>query len=119
MKGATVISWGPPVRGRERQSLEVFGRALTFYDDLAKEGRIEGHREYFNLIGAAGGMMLVEGDLEELLALQAEEETRRLHAEASSIVEGFRVELCMGGNEQSVQEAMGTYTGVMEALALL
>ena len=49
--GALIFTWGNSVRGREAKGLETFGKALAYYDELAKEGRIHGHREFFSLTG--------------------------------------------------------------------
>lgn len=115
--GAIVFRWGAPVRGRETQGLAVFGEALGYYEELAKEGRIIGHREYFNT-GNEGGFMIVEGLLPELHQLMQEDEFAKLQAKASNIVEDFTTELCMGGTDQTVQEGMQMYTEVLEELGL-
>lgn len=115
--GAIVFRWGAPVRGRETQGLAVFGEALGYYEELAKEGRIIGHREYFNS-GANGGFMIVEGLLPELHQLMQEDDFIRLQQKAASIVEDFTTDVCTGGTDQSVQEGMQLYTEALEELGL-
>ncbi|MFA5891962.1 MAG: hypothetical protein WDA27_13595 [Actinomycetota bacterium] len=122
MNGAIIATWGTPVRGREAKALEVFGKVLAHYDDLAKQGRIHSHREYFSLTGNAskwGGMQIVEGETEELLKLQMEESTRRLTAEAQQIVENFTVQICVGGSERSIADEMTMYAETLKALGYL
>jgi hypothetical protein len=78
--GAIIITWGNPVRGREMQSLDVFGRSLAFWDEQAKEGRIHGHHEYFAVTGNSterAGTMIIEGDLNELARLMVDEQNTR------------------------------------------
>lgn len=116
--GAIVFRWGSPVRGREAQGLEVFGEALDYYEGLTKEGRIVGHREYFST-SRDGGFMLVEGLLPELHQLMQEDDFVRLQQRASNIVEDFTAELYTGGNDQTLQESMQMYSGVLEDLGLL
>lgn len=116
--GAIVFRWGAPVRGREAQSLAVFGEALGYYEERAKEGRIIGHREYFNS-GDNGGFMIIEGLLPELHQLMQEDDFVKLQQKASSIVEDFTTEVCMGGTDQTVQEGMQMYTEVLEELDLI
>lgn len=116
--GAIVFRWGSPVRGREAQSLEVFGEALGYYEGLAKEGRIIGHREYFSSTNQ-GGFMLVEGVLAELHQLAQEDDFLRLQQKASNIVEDFTTDICMGGTDQTLQESMQMYSGVLEELDLI
>ena len=36
-----LISWGPPVRGREVRSLEVFNEAVGLFGSMQQGGRIE------------------------------------------------------------------------------
>ena len=85
MNGALIITWGGNVPGREAKGLEVFGKALAYFDELAKTGRVHGHKEYISLTGnidEVAGTMVVEGSVEELLKIQAEEKTRVLLTEA-------------------------------------
>ena len=115
--GAIIISWGTPVRGREMQSLDVFGRALAYWDEQAKEGRIHGHHEYFAVTGNATerqGTMVIEGDLEELARLMIDDENTRLLAQASNIVENLDTSLC----EANSDEAITRYVGVLNDMGL-
>ena len=122
MQGALMISWGSPVRGREAQSLGSFGKALGYFEELAKEGRIHGHREYFCLTGNSAersGFMIVDGDLEELQKIQLEDRNLRLMAEASSIVENFEVTLCAGGSDQAIGENVARFTETMSEMGYM
>jgi hypothetical protein len=110
MNGAVVIRWGASIPGREAKGLEVFGGAVTRFEGLTKQGRVHAHREYFSLTGRDGGFMLIEGELRELLTIVAEPETLALNAQAAAIVQDFEVQVYAGGNDQAVQELMGTYT---------
>lgn len=110
MNGAIVIRWGASIPGREAKSLDVFGAAVERFEGMTKEGRIHAHREYFCITGRDGGFMLVEGRLEELMKIAAEPETLALNLKAAAIVEDFEVQIYGGGNDQSVQELMGTFT---------
>ncbi|MBV8160863.1 MAG: hypothetical protein JO265_08070 [Acidimicrobiia bacterium] len=115
--GAIIISWGTPVRGREMQSLDVFGRALGFWDEQAKEGRIHGHHEYFGISGNAterSGTMVIEGELGELARLMVDEQNTRLLAEASQIVENLDTQLC----EANSDEAISRYVSVLTDMGL-
>ncbi|MBV8236782.1 MAG: hypothetical protein JO075_13875 [Acidimicrobiia bacterium] len=115
--GAIIITWGNPVRGREMQSLDVFGRALAYWDEQAKEGRIHGHHEYFALTGNATqrqGTMVVEGDLDQLVQLMVDEQNMRLLAEAGQIVENFDTSLC----EQNSDDAINRYVNVLNDMGL-
>ena len=115
--GALILTWGNSVRGREGKSLEVFGKALAYYDELAKEGRIHGHREFFAMTGNAGdraGTMVVEGDLDELMKIQTEEKSQRLLGEAGLICDNFNVQICEAADDQAV----GRYLSILGEMGL-
>jgi len=115
--GAIIITWGNPVRGRETQSLDVFGRSLAYWDEKAKEGRIHGHHEYFAVTGNATqrqGTMVIDGDLDELARLMIDEDNTRLLAEASMIVENLDTSLC----EANSDEAITDYLNVLNDMGL-
>ena len=116
MNGAIRISWGPSIPGREQKGLEVFGAAVERFEQLAKQGRIHSHEEYFAVTGADGGFMLVRGTLEELTKILIEQETLALNVKAAAIVQDFRIELYGGGNDSAVQEIMGTYVGNLQEI---
>lgn len=73
--GALITTWGSSARGHEIKGLEVFSEALTYFDNLAKQGRIQGVRTYVantEDMSELAGMLIVEGELSELQAVQLE-----------------------------------------------
>jgi hypothetical protein len=119
MTGAIVIRWGAIVPGREAKAFEVFGGALQRFEELQKAGRIFGHREYFALTGEDGGIAIGEGELNELLAIVAEEETIRLNAKSAAIVQDFSVTVMGGGTDQAIQDLLTTSTGALAEIGYL
>jgi hypothetical protein len=119
MNGATVIRWGASVPGREAKGLEVFGKAIEHFEGLSKKGRIQGHREYIAVTGEAGGFMLVEGEVKELLTLLAEPEILALNAQAEAIVQDFSIRVFAGGTDQAIQELIGTYNTAVGELGYM
>jgi hypothetical protein len=108
--GAIIITWGTSVRGREMQSLDVFGKALAYWDEKAKEGRIHGHREYFGISGNAmerSGTMVIDGDLDELARLMVDEENVRLLGQASTIVDNLDTQLCQANSDEAISQFVG------------
>ena len=63
--------------------------------------------------------MTVEGELDELLKISAEPETLALNAKAGAIVEDFEIQLYAGGNDRSIQELVGSYSGAMGDLGYM
>ena len=115
--GAIIITWGTPVRGREMQSLDVFGRSLAYWDEKAKEGKIHAHHEYFAISGNAtqrAGTMVIEGELTELAQLMIDADNTRLLGEASMIVDNLDTCLC----EANSEEAITQYVTVLNDMGL-
>jgi hypothetical protein len=119
MNGAILIRWGANVPGRERTGLDVFAKAVGRFEQMTKEGRVHGHREYFALTGRDGGFMLVEGETDELMKILGEEDTLKLNAQASSIVQDFEIQAFAGGTDQATQELVTSFTGSMQELGYL
>jgi len=119
MTGAMVIRWGASIPVREAKGLEVLTNAVTHFDELQKTGRIHSHREYFALTGAESGMMIVEGEVPELLAIIAEDETVKLNAQAAAVVQNFEIQLFGGGSDQAVQGMVGSYMSGLQELGYL
>lgn len=112
-KGALVTSWGAPqTTAPAGKGMEVFGKALTWYDELAKEGRITGYRVYGSLTRAFG-MIVCEGDCAELAKISTEEQATTMLALASAVVQDCRSEIFIGGSPDDV---VGYYTRSLEAL---
>jgi hypothetical protein len=116
MTGAVLIRWGASVAGREMKSLEVFGKAVERFEQLAKSGRIHAHHEYIALTGRPGGFMIVEGEVEELQKILTEPENLALTTEASLIVTDFSQDLYGGGSDKAVQDLMGVYVNELQTL---
>ena len=122
MNGALIITWGRNPAGREAKSLEVFGKALAYFDELAKSGRVHSHKEYISLTGnvdEVAGTMVVEGSVEELLKIQVEDRTRELLIEGALIAENFTVRVGVGGDEQTLMKEIGLYSKTAQGLGYL
>ena len=122
MNGALIVSWGSNIPGREAKGLEVFGKALAHFDELAKKGRIHGHKEYLALTGNVdhfAGVMVVEGPVDELVKIQTEEKTRVLLIEASSICKNFTATLTAGGDEQTLTSEITLFTKTQQNLGYM
>lgn len=97
----------------------VAGARETRFEELTKQGRVHGHREYFSVTGAEGGFMIVEGEVSELLALSGEEDTLRLNGKAASVVQDFEVQVFAGGSDQAIQQMVGNYVGGLQELGYM
>ncbi|HAM01253.1 MAG TPA: hypothetical protein DCQ30_03350 [Acidimicrobiaceae bacterium] len=112
-RGALVTSWGaattnvPPAKG-----MDVFARALTWYDELTKEGRISGYRVYASTTRDRG-MIVAEGDAAELAKLSVEPASTTMLALASAVVNDVSAEIYIGGSPDDV---VGFYTRAIETI---
>ncbi len=90
---ALFIGWGQVIRGREKQSIQVFGEAIQYFMELSRRGQIESF-EPVALDPHGGdlqGFVLVHGDREKLNQMRYSEEFLRLSARASFVVDDYGV----------------------------
>lgn len=110
------IGFGPPVRGRERQAMKVFGEALEYSARLQEQGEIES----FETVlldphgGDLSGFQLLRGDPDKLSSIRASNEFIRLATRAGLITEGFGVIGAVLGEQ--VGALMGLYNEQVEDL---
>src|SRR3954452_23941885 len=96
-RGAAVITWGEPQPGvPNTKGLEVFAKALGYYDGLAKSGRISGYRTYAST-SRSRGILVIEGEVQELAKINVETESLQLLALASAVVQDVEVDIYVGG----------------------
>jgi hypothetical protein len=106
-EAALFIGWGPAVRGRERQALEVFNEVLAYYTRLQQSGEIasfepvalEPHG------GDLDGFLLIRGDWEQLARLRGSEEFLHFNNRGSLVVEHLGVVSAFVGAELQRQYA--------------
>src|SRR4051794_41066622 len=119
MNGAIVIRWGASVAGREAKGVEGFGNAGQRFEEFFKTGRIHSPQKDFFVTGTDGGFMIAQGELAELLAIAAEDETLKLNAQASAIVHDFEVQVYGGGTDEAVQSMVGLYAGSLQEIGYM
>lgn len=103
-RGAIVITWSGQRAGvPSTKGLEVFAKALGYYDELAKEGRISGYR-VFASAQQSSGMLVIEGALPSLCEIQIDQGNLNLLAMASLVVNDIKAELCIGGSADDVTQ---------------
>ena len=86
---ALFIGWGAPVRGREKQALQVFQESVQYWGRLQQEGRIE----RFDVVqlaphgGDLNGFAVLYGERQALAEVRFSEEFERLLVRASAIID--------------------------------
>lgn len=105
---ALFVGFGHPVRGRERQAMQVFNEGMQLWGQLQARGEIESFEAA--LLGAhggdLGGFMLLRGDRAKLAAVRWSDEFLRLIARAGLIVESLGVVPAVLGEELGRQMAL-------------
>jgi hypothetical protein len=119
MNGAVLIRWGAGIPSREAAGLEVFGKAVARFEELAKSGRVHGHQEYFSVTGRNGGFMMIDGELDELMKILVEDETRRLTDQASAMVSDLEIQAFAGGNDQTTGQLVAAYTANLQEIGCM
>ncbi len=98
--GALFIGWGPTVRGREQQALQVFNETVQFFAGLQQRGEVQAF-EPVALEPHGGdlyGFFLVRGDREALARLRASEEFVRVIQRGDLVVERLGVTAAYTGD---------------------
>jgi hypothetical protein len=87
------VGFGTPVRGREREAVELFNETVGWYGRLQEEGEIESFEPVFLEPhgGDLGGFFLLRGDAGKLAQLRVSEEFQRFTIRASLYVESIGV----------------------------
>jgi len=119
MNGAVLIRWGASIPGREAAGLDVFGRTVARFEELAKSGRVHAHREYFSVTGRDGGFMMIDGELDELMKILVEDETTKLTDQASAIVSDLEIQAFGGGNDQATQQRVTAYATNLQEIGYM
>ena len=110
---ALFIGWGAVVRGREKQSLQVFQESMEYYGKLQQDGQIDG----FDVCllaphgGDLDGFVILRGDRQKLAQIRFSDEFERLLVRASAIIDRLGVVPAYSG------EALAQQMGVFQQVA--
>jgi hypothetical protein len=114
---ALFVGWGAPVRGREKQSFDVFNEAIQFFSRQVQEGNVESFEpvQLESHGGDLSGFMLIKGDRAKLERMRYSPDFRRLVARAETIVDNFGIVAAFIGEE--MQREFAVYQEVTQELA--
>ena len=102
-RGALIISWGEGQPGvAQTKALAVFGNALGYYEQLQKEGRIDGYRVYASLTGKNRGQLVIDGAVDELAKVMVETESQKQRLLGELVAQDLEVQLYVGGSPDEV-----------------
>ncbi len=117
VRGALLISWGAAVVGREVEALGQLEGMLQYFNERVNRGRLEAPRFFIETMGNATeliGMVLVEGDIEELFGLLFDEDFQGRMATAASVAQNFTTRYMITG--AMAHEARSIYGRVVSTL---
>src|SRR5712691_5222856 len=106
-----------PVRGREKQAVQVFNEAVGFYTKLQQDGEIESWDAVFLEPhgGDLGGFFLLRGDQDKIAKLRGSDDFARVSTRAQLIVENYGVVGAQFG--ERIQAQMGLFLEASGELA--
>jgi len=110
------VGFGMPVRGRERQAINVFGEAIEYYTGLQKQGDIESFETVLLEAhgGELGGFFLLRGEQDKLAQVRGSQEFGRLTLRAQLISDDIGIVGAALGERLAAE--MSTYTQEVEDL---
>jgi hypothetical protein len=115
---AHVTAWRGIRTGRERQAMELWGEALTFYEKAKANSLIDDYEvQLFMPSGGAlpNGMILLYGSQDQVDAIARNDERGRLQAKAGLLLDGLVETSMIRG--AAVLEGIGTFNEVVEELS--
>lgn len=110
------LSFGPAVRGRERQAVKVFNETTEYLSRLQQQGELESFEPV--LLGPHGGdisgFILLRGDRDKLARIRHSDEFAQLTVRAGLVSENWRtVGAALGGR---IASQMSLYAEHVEQL---
>jgi hypothetical protein len=89
--GVIFMGWNRPVVGREKQAMQLFQKAMTYYSKLKTEGKIESFESVLLMPhgGDLNGFVLIRGEVKKLEELHEEATAVELRVEANYCLEDY------------------------------
>lgn len=115
MDAALVISWKVPFPGREKHALEFAAEADQHWGKLASEGKCTQPEWFFMPDG--WGMWMIKGERRVLEELVQSQESRRLVAKGTLLLDGYHWALAEAGG--GAQRYMTDYATVGAEVGIL
>ena len=115
MDTAFIISWKVPFPGREKQSLELAAQADEQWGKLAAEGKCTQPEWFF--LPEGWGMWMVKGERRALEELVQTEESRRLLAKGTLLLQDWQWSLAETGS--GAERFMTDYGAIGGELGIL
>ena len=115
MDTALVISWKVPFPGREKQALELAAQADGDWGKLATEGKCTQPEWFF--LPDGWGMWMVKGERRVLEELVHSDESRRLLAKGTLLLDAYRWALAETGG--GAQQFMTDYATIGAELGII
>lgn len=114
-EAALFVGWGEPVRGREKEALEVFNESVEYWGRLQQEGRIEQFEVVFLYPHPGlGGFALLRGTAAQLDSARRDDEFERIITRVRLIVDGL--ELVNANVDEGIASRMAQYRDALKAL---
>jgi hypothetical protein len=113
-EAALCTVWGDPIRGREKQALDVYNEAMQYWAGLQQEGKIE--RFDVTVLafprGDVAGLLVVRGTAEQIDSVRRSKEYRQHLARGQLVASHVRV--ANAYVDEGLAQFMGWYQKAIE-----
>jgi hypothetical protein len=97
MQGLIIIRWRASKPGHEVEAMKLADEADALYTKLREEGRVAGHEWIANFTGVDGGMFVVRGDPQGLVALTGTPEFAEINLRGILHLENWHWDMAFAG----------------------
>jgi hypothetical protein len=114
---ALFLGWGPVVRGREQQALQVFQETIAYYGQLQQEGKLDSFEPVLVAPhgGDLAGFVLLRAERAKLDEIRSGEDFERLLVRAAAVVDN--VGAINASTGESLAQGMSRFQAASEDLA--
>jgi hypothetical protein len=100
VRGMLQLTWGAPRPGRETDALRHLEDTIKYFHSRVQSGRVELPRFFIDTMGNSSesmGMILVEGEIEDLFALLFDKDYQGRMVTAASLAHNFTTRYWVAG----------------------
>lgn len=117
METGIIVRWGASRPGRERESLELYRQSVEYHSGLVSEGKLSYFEPFFLSSGdteVEAGFFILKGQVADIFALMDSQKYRDQTAQASLLLEHFRVDMLVVG--EGIQRGMADFQRAIAAV---
>lgn len=117
MESGIRVAWGSIRAGREKEALELFQDAMTYYGKKMADGKITYFEPFFLGTGDQSleiGFFIVKGPVAEIFKILEDETYLMLNTKAFNVLDHFRVDMLTVG--EGIEAQLKRYEASLKVL---